>query len=127
MTAKLKQGRGQEMALTTIVAVVVVVLSILPMLRLILEIIAPGGNLSRAAIDAGLANSSTWIATGNTLVVGIGGTVLAVLLGTLIAVLVTLTDVRGRGPFVLCYVMPLMIAPQVTALAWLQLFGPASP
>ena len=27
---------------------------------------------------------------------------------------------------VLCYVMPLMIAPQVTALAWLQLFG-ASP
>jgi iron(III) transport system permease protein len=28
---------------------------------------------------------------------------------------------------VLAYVMPLMIAPQVTALAWLQLFGPASP
>jgi ABC-type spermidine/putrescine transport system permease subunit I len=50
-----------------------------------------------------------------------------VLSGTLVAVLVTLTDIRGRGALVLCYVMPLIIAPQVTALAWLQLFGPASP
>ncbi|NGO51943.1 ABC transporter permease [Allomesorhizobium camelthorni] len=127
MAVRLKESRGQEMALTAVVAVVVVVLSILPMLRLIMEIVAPGGSLSRAAIDAGLANSSTWVATGHTLVVGIGGTILAVILGTLVAVLVTLTDVRGRGPFVLCYVMPLMVAPQVTALAWLQLFGPASP
>lgn len=85
MAVRLKESRGQEMALTAVVAVVVVVLSILPMLRLIMEIVVPGGSLSRAAIDAGLANSSTWVATGHTLVVGIGGTILAVILGTLIA------------------------------------------
>ncbi len=127
MSTKAKESRGQELVLTGGVAALIVVLSILPMARLLLETVAPGGTLSTAAIEAGLTNPSTWVATRNTLVVGLGGTVLAVLLGTVVAVLVTLTDIRGRGAFILCFVMPLMIAPQITALAWLQLFGPASP
>ncbi|MCO5147655.1 MAG: iron ABC transporter permease [Aquamicrobium sp.] len=97
------------------------------MLRLLRETVAPAGGLSFAVIEAGLASRATWVATVNSLVVGIGGTVLAVALGTLVALVVTLTDMRGRAAFILCFVMPLMIAPQVTALAWLQLFGPASP
>jgi len=125
--ASLKKGLPSEWMLTGFVVAIVVVLSILPMLRLIQEIIAPGGKLSTAAIEAGLANPATWTATWHSLVVGFGGTALAVLFGTTIAILVSLTDVRGRSAFVLCYVTPLMIAPQVTALAWLQLFGPASP
>lgn len=127
MSVRVKERRGPEMALTAVVAALIVVLSILPMLRLVMEIIAPGGALSGAAISAGLGSRATWVATGNTLIVGFGGTLLAVVLGTAIAILVTLTDVRRRGAFVLCFVTPLMIAPQVTALAWLQLFGPASP
>src|SRR5688500_2049421 len=127
MSVASRKRQGQEMALTAVVAALIVVLSVLPMLRLVKEIIAPGGQISTAAIEAGLANPATWTATWHTLVVGFGGTALAVVLGTAIAILVTLTDVRGRGAFVLLYVMPLMIAPQVTALAWLQLFGPASP
>jgi len=97
------------------------------MMRLIQEIILPGGELSTAAVTSAFGSASTWIATRNTIVVGFGGAALAVLMGTVVALVVTMTDVRGRGPFVLFYVMPLMIAPQVTALAWLQLFGPASP
>ena len=127
MSSRTKESRGQEMALTAAVAVAVLVLSILPMLRLIREIIFPGGTLSMVAIDAGLSNPATWVATGHTIFVGVCGTLLAVVLGTLVALVVTLTDMRGRSPFILFYVMPLMIAPQVTALAWLQLFGPASP
>ncbi|BAB50480.1 ABC transporter permease [Mesorhizobium japonicum] len=127
MSTRIRESRGQEMVLTAAVAVVIVLLSLLPMLRLIKEIIAPGGTLSTVAVEAGLRSPATWVATWHTLVVGIGGTLLAVLSGTLVAVLVSLTDIRGRSALVLCYVMPLMIAPQVTALAWLQLFGPASP
>ena len=128
MSLALKERQGQEMALTAVVVALIVVLSALPMLRLAWEIIAPGGEFSTEAVEAGLANPATWTATWHTLVVGFGGTILAVLLGTTIAVVVSLADIgRGRGPFVLLYVMPLMIAPQVTALAWLQLFGPASP
>jgi iron(III) transport system permease protein len=117
MSAPVKESRGQEMALTVAVAVVIVLLSLLPMLRLIKEIVAPGGTISDTAIRIGLASPATWTATVNTLVVGFGGTVLAVLLGTFVALLVTLTDIRGRSTLVLAYVMPLMIAPQVTALA----------
>lgn len=127
MRVRVKESRGQELALTAAVAFVIVLLSLLPMLRLVKEIIAPGGVVSDVAIQAGLASKATWVATWHSLVVGIGGTVLAVVLGTLMALLVTLTDIRGRSALVLFYVMPLMIAPQVTALAWLQLFGPASP
>ncbi|KQZ30637.1 ABC transporter permease [Mesorhizobium sp. Root552] len=127
MTARVKESRGQEMALTAAVAVVIVLLSLLPMLRLLKEVVAPGGVVSDTAIRLGLSSSATWVATWHTLVVGVFGTLLAVVLGTFVALLVTLTDIRGRGVLVLCYVMPLMIAPQVTALAWLQLFGPASP
>ncbi len=127
MTGIARQSRGQERALTAGVVFAIVILSILPMLRLVRELVLPGGTFSTAAIDAGLASSATWVATGHTIVVGLGGTLLAVVLGTVVALVVTLTDMRGRSPFILFYVMPLMIAPQVTALAWLQLFGPASP
>jgi iron(III) transport system permease protein len=127
MSANVKESRGQELALTAAVVAVIALLSLLPMLRLLKELVMPNGTFSTAAVRAALAGDTAWVATGHTLVVGVGGTVLAVLLGTSVALLATLTDMRGRGAFVLCYVMPLMIAPQVTALAWLQLFGPASP
>ncbi|TYR34841.1 iron ABC transporter permease [Mesorhizobium microcysteis] len=127
MAQALKEWRGQEMALAVAVAAIIAVLSLLPMVRLVWEIVAPGGTFSLSAINAGLANPATLTATINTLVVGIGGTVVAVVAGTVVALVVALTDMRGRNAFVLCFVMPLMIAPQVTALAWLQLFGPASP
>jgi iron(III) transport system permease protein len=127
MPAALKERQGQEMVLTAVVAALIVLFSLLPMLRLAIEIVAPGGVPSTSAIEAGLSNSRTWVAAKNSLIVGIGGAVLAVFLGTAVALVVTLTDIKGRRAIILFFVMPLMIAPQVTALAWLQLFGPASP
>lgn len=115
------------MALAAAVAAAVAVFSLLPMARLLYETVAPAGEPSLAVVAAGLTSRATWVATLNSLTVGIGGTVLAVALGTLVALVVALTDMRARRAFILCFVMPLMIAPQVTALAWLQLFGPASP
>ncbi|MGH6761091.1 MAG: ABC transporter permease [Phyllobacterium sp.] len=122
-----KGRQGHDRALIGVVAFAVAALSILPMFRLGLEIIAPQGRLSAEALVSALSNTSTWTATKHSLQVGVGGTLLAVLVGTSVALLVSLTNVRSRSPFVLFYVVPLLIAPQVTALAWLQLFGPASP
>jgi len=53
--------------------------------------------------------------------------VFSVLLGVVVALVLTLTNIRSRQWLVLFFVTPLMIAPQVTALAWLQIFGPSSP
>ena len=48
-------------------------------------------------------------------------------IGGTVGLVVALTDIRGRNAFVFCFVMPLLLAAQVVALAWLQLFGPSSP
>jgi iron(III) transport system permease protein len=56
----------------------------------------------------------------------LGGTLIAVLIGTTVALAVSLTDIRARNAFVFCFVAPLLLAPQVVALAWLQTFGPSS-
>jgi iron(III) transport system permease protein len=120
-------SKHSDTVLIPVVAIIVAILSVLPMLRLALEIIAPQGSFSTTALQSTLSSSTTWIATWHSLQVGIGGTVLAVMLGTAVALIVGLTDIRFRGAFVLLFVTPLLIAPQVTALAWLQLFGPASP
>ncbi len=82
---------------------------------------------SLRALETTLSRPTTWVATRHTLETAIGGTLIAVVLGSAVALLVSLTDIRARNAFVFCFVLPLMIPPQVTALAWLQVVGPASP
>jgi len=117
----------EDYALLACLVGVVAVLSLLPLVRLVLEGIAPGGTPSTDAIARVLASSTTWTATGHSLVTAFGGTLLAVVIGASVALCVGLTDIRARNAFVFCFVMPLLIAPQVVALAWLQSFGPSSP
>jgi iron(III) transport system permease protein len=103
------------------------VLSVLPLARLVLEGVAPGGSFSTEPLQRVLSSTTTWTATLHSLVTALGGTALAVLIGTIVALTVALTDIRHRNAFVFCFVLPLLIAPQVVALAWLQMFGPSSP
>ncbi len=51
----------------------------------------------------------------------------AMVLGTGLALLVGLTDVRAKGLLVFLILLPMMIPPHVTAIAWIQALGPASP
>jgi iron(III) transport system permease protein len=62
----------------------------------------------------------------NSLETSLGATLLALAFGGVVALAVTLTDLRARNAFVFVFVMPLIIAPQVMALAWLQISGPSS-
>ncbi|MBK0329224.1 iron ABC transporter permease [Rhodobacteraceae bacterium F11138] len=119
-------GQGQSMALTTMIFAIIVLFSLLPMIRLLQEVILPGGTFSVEAIRSGLGDPVVWRATWNTIVVGLGGTVVAVAMGVVVSIIVTLTNIRMTQTLILFFVTPLMIAPQVTALAWLQLFGPSS-
>ncbi|MFO7309301.1 MAG: iron ABC transporter permease [Pseudomonadota bacterium] len=121
-----KAMRGGDLTLLWGLVVLVAVLSILPLARLVLEGIAPGGALSSGVVGAVLSDPTTWTAVRNSLVTTFGGTILAVVIGSIVACFVALTDMRARNAFVFCFVLPLMIAPQVTALAWLQVTGPSS-
>ncbi|WP_460754573.1 ABC transporter permease [Marinomonas epiphytica] len=105
----------------------IALLSLLPSLRLLLEALShTGGVLSSPIIDV-LGRERTWLAIKNSFYTSGLGTLIAVVLGSGFAFLVTLTNIRGRAIWVFCFMLPMMIPPQVTALSWLQLFGPASP
>ena len=119
--------RFERYALLWGLLLVVGVLSIVPLARLLAEGVAPQGTLSSEAITRVLSSATTWTATRHSLVTALGGTILALGIGVIVALVVSLTDIRARNAFVFCFVLPMMIAPQVVALAWLQLFGPASP
>lgn len=123
----LASERFEDRALLAWLCAVVAVLSLLPLVRLVIEGIAPGGTPSSAALTRVLASTTTWLATGHSLITAFGGTLVAVAIGGVVALVLALTDVRARNAFVFCFVLPLLIAPQVVALAWLQSLGPSSP
>ncbi|MEO1089310.1 MAG: iron ABC transporter permease [Pseudomonadota bacterium] len=106
--------------------VVVGVLALWPMLRLVQEAIAPGGVPGFGVAADVLSSRSTWNATLNSLDAAIWSALLSLVLGTAFALLVGATDVRGRTLLVFGFVLPLLIPPPITALAWTQLFGPGS-
>lgn len=118
------RGSSQPVWLLPLVVVVVCLLSGLPLARLLYA----GLRFSLEGKATGLfAEPATWAAIRNTVTTSVGGMAISVLLGATFAFVVTLTDFRGKGFFSFAFVLPMMIPPQVTALAWVQMSGPASP
>lgn len=74
-----------------------------------------------------LTEPATFAAIRNTLITATGGMVVSVVIGALFAFSVALTDVRGKLALSFAFMLPMMIPPQVTALAWVEMTGPASP
>lgn len=117
--------RGERVILLALVAFVALV-ALWPMARLLAEAVAPGGRLGLDTLIETWSGRGVRRALVNTLVTASLGTILSVALGAGFALLVALTDIRGKAPLVFCFMLPLMIAPQVSALAWIQVFGPNS-
>ncbi|HMG51608.1 MAG TPA: iron ABC transporter permease, partial [Inquilinus sp.] len=88
----------------------------LPLLRLFAE-----GLAQPEAALAMLGGRATLRALQNTLVAGLGSTVVSVLVGGGLALGVGLTDMRRRGAMALLCLLPMLIPPQIAALAWIRL------
>ncbi|TQS72885.1 iron ABC transporter permease [Rhodobacteraceae bacterium] len=116
-----------ERGLGGVLFVFVALLSIVPLARLSYAALVVQGSLDLDRIVDVLAGRRVIEATINTVWISVSATVLATVLGTGAALLVGLSDMRARTVWVFGFVLPLMIPPQVTALAWLQAFSPASP
>lgn len=119
--------RGEAPAVYVLIAGFVGVVCLWPLARLLLEGVLPGGQVDLTPLRRVLDDPATWRAARNSLRAAACGTLLSVLIGASTALIVGLTDVRAKPVLVLCLILPLMIAPQVTALAWLQVLGPSSP
>ncbi|HRD77269.1 MAG TPA: ABC transporter permease subunit, partial [Hyphomicrobiaceae bacterium] len=120
--ASLQEGAGFA-ALLAIVAL----LTSLPLGRLATAALAPEGRWSPANALAEISTKAAVQATWNTIEVGVLSGLGALVIGTLFAVLVGVTDVRGKRPLAFLFVLSLLVAPQVAALAFKSLLGPGSP
>lgn len=104
----------------------VAAISLLPSLRLLIAALLDwrlGGDSSLWRV---LSNPATWTALYNSLYTSGLGTLISLLLGSLFAFCLALTNIRFKPVWVFLFMLPMMIPPQVTALSWLQLFGPSS-
>lgn len=118
---------GSERWILWLLAIMIGLLSIAPLARLLWAAIAPQGIPDSERLLRLLNTPRVLRATGNTLFIALGATAISLLLGTLAAWLVALSDIRARAAWVFAFILPLMIPPQVTALAWVQAMSPSGP
>ena len=88
-----------------------------PVLRLLAEGFGCGEGLTLAHATEVLGRNSTRVALLHSLVTAGAGTLLSVLIGGAFAFVVALTDIRAKAALVFCLMIPMMIPPQITALA----------
>lgn len=105
---------------------VVAILAALPLGRLVVTALVGPSGIDFAPLLARLMRSATQKAIFNTLDTSLFGALLALAIGAPFAFLVALTDMPLRRAQGFLLLLPLMIAPQVTALAYMQLLGPSS-
>lgn len=115
------------MSLLAFVVLAVLVLDLLPAGRLLFAALAPGGTFAPERALEVVSGRGAVRATIATLETAAWSSVLALALGTLMALALGTTDAHGRRPVSFLFVLSTMIAPQVVALAFLTLAGPASP
>jgi iron(III) transport system permease protein len=125
---RLPRGEGWgEGLMLAVLALFVLTIAIWPLGRLLSQAVMPEGTpslgLLTEALSSRAARRAAWHSLESSTLAAVG----AVILGGVFAVLVALTDLRARAPLVFLFMLPTMIPPQVTALAWIQLTGPSSP
>lgn len=118
---------GSEQLILWFLVLVIALISIAPLLRLLWAALAPEGSLDLTRLLRLIISRRVSEAAFNTLWIALAATLIAVLLGLLAAWLVALTDMPGKQSWVFAFILPLMIPPQVTALACIQAISPSSP
>ncbi|MEO0913486.1 MAG: iron ABC transporter permease [Pseudomonadota bacterium] len=100
----------------------------------LLLFVFPLGLLASVAVSDGLGpfrealgSRSVPRALWNSLESSVLSAILALAFGTLAALILGLTDIRLKGVFTFLLLLPMMIPPHVTAIAWIQALGPSSP
>jgi iron(III) transport system permease protein len=103
------------------------VFAALPFGRLLIAALAPGGNFNPSASFAAATSRVALIAAWNTIETGSHRASARSCSARPLRLSLATTDIRGKRVLALIYVMSLLVAPQVAALAFKTLAGPASP
>ncbi len=122
------RSSGGEAALITAIAIYIVLFAVWPLARLFYEALLPGRDGEILGVLLGQwRNPATRVALINTLESSVLATLVSVAIGVGVALLITLTDVRGKGVLTFMALLPLLVPSQITALAWIELTGASSP
>ncbi|AYD01214.1 iron ABC transporter permease [Neorhizobium sp. NCHU2750] len=116
-------GNSQPRWLFPFVLIVIFMLSLLPLGRLAATGIASA--FKGGARDI-ITDPALWQSVYYTLTTSFFGMLAAIVLGGGFALLLTLFDLRGKTLLGFLFMLPTMIPPQVTALAWIGMTGPSS-
>ncbi len=138
MTAKPRRpvgtsaGRGLSAPASRALALAAVLLPVgllcaLPIGRLVVAGLMRGGEWDLAAAAELLSGRAALLATIRSLETSLASASIAVAAGAGCALLTTLWTFRFRKAFAFLFVLSMMVAPQVIALAFAGLSGPASP
>ncbi len=121
---RLPKANSQPAWLFATVFLVILLLSAVPLGRLAHAGIAA---TLRSGLPPILFEAGTWRAFANTLVTSVLGMLVSVALGAAFALATSLSDIRRRRLLGFSFMLPMMVPPQITALAWVEMSGPASP
>jgi iron(III) transport system permease protein len=113
--------------LLALTALVVVCVGVVPLGRLVLAVVGDAPLSAFEGFWQVLEAPRTRRAIANTLIVAVASAALTLLLGVAVVLLAGCTDLAGKRGFAIMFVLSLLIAPQVAALAYKTLAGPASP
>ncbi|WP_293862856.1 iron ABC transporter permease [uncultured Alsobacter sp.] len=125
-SSPLWRGPGAFVALAAI-GVAVGLLSALPVVRLAFAGLTRGGELAVAAAWSLASSRAALLATQHSLETSLASAAISLVLGGAVALVATLWDMPGRRAFSFLFLLSMMMAPQVAALAFAGLLGPASP
>lgn len=100
---------------------------LLPLANLLLAGLMADGTPSLAPFRHALDSRSVPRALWNSLESAAISAALSLVAGTAVALLIGLTDLRGKAVLTFFLLIPMMIPPHVTAIAWTQAMGPSSP
>ncbi len=120
----LSSGEGLTLAAVTLFALALFVFPLGLLARIALT---EGGAISFAPLAEALSSRSVLRALNHSLITAFFSSALSLVAGTSIALVMGLTDIRWKGSFTFLLLIPMMIPPHVTAIAWIQAMGPSSP
>lgn len=125
MNPSTKHSYGEGLTLAILV-VVAGCLFLLPLSMLAKSGFTGPSGLSLNPVLEALGGRSVRRALWNSLESGLISALCALLVGVGIAFAIGLTNVRFKGTFTFLLLVPMMIPPHVTAIAWVQALGPSS-
>lgn len=117
---------GERLSLAVLVAGVSAVCG-LPLLLLFKVGLTHEGSIAFGPLVDAMQSRSVQRALWHSLESSFLSALAATILGTTLALIIGLTNVRAKGLLVFLLLLPMMIPPHVTAIAWIQALGPASP